>query len=265
MRSKPIYPKARPSNPRNVEITTNTAPALCQTRIFLILENNYTLQTTMEEIKTLPQLSQEEIRVLGCLLEKSKTTPEYYPMTINSLQAACNQKTSRKPVVTYDENTIINTLDGLKRRGLVSTVVGGGSRVTKYKHNIAIQYPLVPAELAALCLLFLRGPLTAGEINSNSGRLYEFETLDEVQELLNKLAEDETPYVRLLAKRPGQKEARYIHLFSEFDEEDYEASATAVSTGSSTQVQALEERVATLETELATLREEFNKLMAELS
>ncbi len=125
----------------------------------------------MEDNKSLPQLSFEEIRVLGSLLEKSKTTPEYYPMTINSLQAACNQKSSRKPVVNYDESTIVETLDSLKKKGLVSTVIGGGSRVTKYKHNIAIQFPLVPAELADLCLLFLRGALTAGEMTSNSGSL----------------------------------------------------------------------------------------------
>ncbi|NGF56039.1 DUF480 domain-containing protein [Parapusillimonas sp. SGNA-6] len=218
----------------------------------------------MEETKSLPQLSSEEIRVLGSLLEKSRTTPEYYPMTINALQAACNQKTSRKPVVSYDENTIISTLDSLKKKGLVSTVVGGGSRVTKYKHNLAIQYPLVPAELAALCLLFLRGPLTAGEINSNSGRLYEFETLDEVQELLNKLSEDEPAYVKLLPKRPGQKEARYIHLFGEFNEEEYETSYPS-TTANPNQIQALEERVATLEEQLATLREEFDRLLAELT
>jgi len=217
----------------------------------------------MEETKTLPQLNAEEIRVLGSLLEKSKTTPEYYPMTINALQAACNQKTSRKPVVSYDENTIISTLDSLKKRGLVSTVVGGGSRVTKYKHNLAIQYPLVPSELAALCLLFLRGPLTAGEINSNSGRLYEFDTLDEVQELLNRLAENDPAYVKLLPKRPGQKEARFVHLFSTFDEEEYEV---AVGSGTAnSQVQVLEERVANLEEQLAKLREEFDKLLAELS
>jgi len=218
----------------------------------------------MEETKALPQLNAEEIRVLGSLLEKSKTTPEYYPMTINALQAACNQKTSRKPVVTYDESTIISTLDSLKKRGLVSTVVGGGSRVTKYKHNLAIQYPLVPAELAALCLLFLRGPLTAGEINSNSGRLYEFDTLDEVQELLNRLAENEPAYVRLLPKRPGQKEARFVHLFSDFNEEDYESMVESGTTNNS-QIQVLEERVASLEEQLATLREEFDRLLAELS
>jgi len=218
----------------------------------------------MEETKALPQLNAEEIRVLGSLLEKSKTTPEYYPMTINALQAACNQKTSRKPVVSYDESTIISTLDSLKKRGLVSTVVGGGSRVTKYKHNLAIQYPLVPAELAALCLLFLRGPLTAGEINSNSGRLYEFDTLDEVQELLNRLAENEPAYVRLLPKRPGQKEARFVHLFSDFNEGDYESMADSGTTNNG-QIQVLEERVASLEEQLATLREEFDRLLAELS
>lgn len=218
----------------------------------------------MEEIKPLPQLNAEEIRVLGSLLEKSRATPEYYPMTINSLQAACNQKTSRKPVVTYDENTIITTLDSLRKRGLVSTVVGGGSRVTKYKHNLAIHYPLVPAELAALCLLFLRGPLTAGEINSNAGRLYEYESLDEVQEILNKLSESEPGYVRLLPRKPGQKESRYVHLFTEFDEEAYEVSvSTAI--GNPNQIQALEQRVEVLEEQLTVLREEFNKLLAELT
>src|SRR5690606_30313289 len=233
---------------------------------FYIFDNNRPNQLIrkMEETSTLPILNAEELRVLGSLLEKSRTTPEYYPMTINALQAACNQKTSRKPVVSYDENTIISTLDSLKKKGLVSTVVGGGSRVTKYKHNLAIQYPLVPAELAALCLLFLRGPLTAGEINSNSGRLYEFETLDEVQELLNKLSEDEPAYVKLLPKRPGQKEARFIHLFGEFNEEDYEISYSA-GTANPNQIQALEDRVTLLEEQLTTLREEFERLLAELT
>jgi uncharacterized protein YceH (UPF0502 family) len=219
----------------------------------------------MESQKPIPTLSAEQIRVLGSLLEKSKTTPEYYPMTINGLQTACNQKTSRKPVVNYDESTIVNTLDSLKKAGFVSTVVGGGSRVTKYKHNIAIHYPLVPAELAILCLLFLRGPLTVGEINSNSGRLYEFDDIEEVQTYLNKLATDETPYIKLLPKQPGQKEARYVHVFAEFNEEDYENSIVAASSTSSSQVQQLEERVATLEAELTKLREEFDHLLAQLT
>jgi len=219
----------------------------------------------MEENKSLPILSSEEIRVLGSLLEKSKTTPEYYPMTLNGLQTACNQKTSRKPVVNYDENLIIQVLDSLRKKGLVSTVVGGGSRVTKYKHNLAIQFPLLPQEVATLCLLFLRGPLTSGEINSNSGRLYEFENLDEVQDLLNKLSTDEPPYIKQLSKRPGQKEVRFIHLFSDFDEESYEEESTPTQSSSSSSINRLEERVVQLEEQLNTLRAEFDQLMKELS
>lgn len=214
------------------------------------------------ENKSLPQLSAEELRVLGSLLEKSKTTPEYYPMTLNGLQTACNQKTSRKPVVNYDEPTIIAALDALKKRGLMSTVVGGGSRVTKYKHNLAIQFPLIPSDLAVLCLLILRGPLTAGEINSNSGRLYEFEGLEDVQEHLNKLSEGEIEYVKQLPKRPGQKEVRYVHLLGEVNEEDYDEPVN--NGGQQSQVKELENRVLVLEEQLQQLRAEFDSLMQEL-
>ncbi|SUJ29830.1 G20.3 [Sphingobacterium spiritivorum] len=214
------------------------------------------------ENKSLPQLSAEELRVLGSLLEKSKTTPEYYPMTLNGLQTACNQKTSRKPVVSYDEPTIIAALDALKKRGLVSTVVGGGSRVTKYKHNLAIQFPLIPSDLAVLCLLILRGPLTAGEINSNSGRLHEFEGLEDVQEHLNKLSEGEIEYVKQLPKRPGQKEVRYVHLLGEVNEEDYDEPVN--NGGQQSHVKELENRVLVLEEQLQQLRAEFDSLMQEL-
>ncbi|MGJ1448210.1 YceH family protein [Sphingobacterium spiritivorum] len=214
------------------------------------------------ENKSLPQLSAEELRVLGSLLEKSKTTPEYYPMTLNGLQTACNQKTSRKPVVSYDEPTIIAALDALKKRGLVSTVVGGGSRVTKYKHNLAIQFPLIPSDLAVLCLLILRGALTAGEINSNSGRLHEFEGLEDVQEHLNKLSEGEIEYVKQLPKRLGQKEVRYVHLLGEVNEEDYDEPVS--NGGQQSQVKELENRVLVLEEQLQQLRAEFDSLMQEL-
>lgn len=220
----------------------------------------------MEEIKQIPELTAEEIRVLGSLIEKSKTTPEYYPMTLNGLQTACNQKTSRKPVVQYDESTVIAALDSLKRKGLISTVVGGGSRVTKYKHNLAIQFPLLPQEVAVLCLLFLRGPMTGGEINSNSGRLYDFESLDDVQELLNKLADEEPKYIQQLSKRPGQKEARYVHLFSPFDEASFDDSSNSSDPpAASNRIAALEERVETLEDQLSKLQTAFDKLMEELT
>lgn len=218
----------------------------------------------MDETVSLPVLSAVELRVLGSLLEKSKTTPEYYPMTLNSLQAACNQKSSRKPVVSYDEHTIIEALDSLRKRGLISTVVGGGSRVTKYKHNVAIQYPLIPQDLAALCLLLLRGPLTPGEINSNAGRLFDFESIEEVQEVLTRLQEQDPPFVKMLAKRPGQKEVRYVHLLGEVNEEDYETAPSSESTGGN-KVQELEERVSSLEEQLSTLRAEFDQLMQQLT
>jgi len=217
----------------------------------------------MEHTPTLPVLTAEEQRVLGALMEKARTTPEYYPLTLNALLAACNQKTSRRPVVSYDEHTVIAALDSLKRKGLVSTATGGSSRVTKYKHNFAIVHPLVPAEISVICLLLLRGPLTPGEINTNAGRLYEFESLAEVQELLDELAGGEVPYVLQLPKRPGQKEARYAHLLGGTDIVDEEpVSDGYAETGQGSQ---LEERLAKVEQDLAELREAFDNLMKELS
>lgn len=211
------------------------------------------------EIK-IPVLTAEQIRVLGALMEKAKTTPDYYPMTMNGLVSACNQKTSRKPVVNYDEEVIGAALNSLKIAGLTSTATGGSIRNIKYKHNFAIVYPLLPSEVAVMCLLFLRGPQTPGEINTNSGRLYEFETLEDVQQTLEKLANE--GYVKQLPKRPGQKEQRYMHLFAgdvEFNEEDYTTDEAPTKSNSQ-----LEERVAKLETELAELKENFEKLMKEL-
>ncbi len=219
----------------------------------------------MEEHKPLPTLNAEQARVLGVLLEKAKTTPEYYPLTLNALQTACNQKTSRRPVVQYDENTVIVALDSLRKLGLVSTVVGGGSRVVKYKHNLAIQYPLLPQELAIICLLLLRGPLTAGEINTNAGRLYDFESLDEVAQLLNKLESTSPAFVKIAAKRSGQKEIRYIQLLSDFDESDYETEHTTARPTPNEQIELLNDRVAKLEQQLEQLQSDFDKLMSELT
>jgi len=216
----------------------------------------------MDSTQTLPQLDDAELRVLGSMMEKSRTTPDYYPMTINSLVAACNQKTSRNPVVQYDNDTVINAVNTLKRRGLVSTATGGTDRVVKYKHNFAIVYPVIPSEVAIICLLILRGPQTPGELNTNSGRLYEFESIEEVQEMLDKLASEEKPFLKQLERRPGQKEARYIHLLggsTDWSEENFTADTPSRSSGE------LEARVTKLETELAELKEAFDKLMKELS
>ena len=215
----------------------------------------------MDTPQTLPVLTDTELRVLGSLMEKSKTTPDYYPMTLNGLTAACNQKTARKPVVDYDENTVMLALDTLKRKGLISTATGGSSRATKYKHNFGIVFPVVPAEVAVICLLILRGPQTPGEINTNSGRLYEFDDLDEVQAMLEKLAGGDMPYVLQIPKRPGQKEVRYAHLLGgipDIVDDDYtEETSSRSSSG-------LEARVAKLEQDLAEMKEAFDKLMKEL-
>lgn len=215
-----------------------------------ILENN------------IPILDAEEIRVIGSLIEKSRATPEYYPMSVNGLTAACNQKSSRKPVVNYDEASVVLILDRLKRKGLVSTATGSGIRSTKYKHNLALKYPFTPDELAVLCLLFLRGPLTPGEINSNSGRLYEFDSLEEVQQVLEKLSGGETVFVKQLPRQSGQKEMRYMHLFgSEELIEEYLQEPEPIAKMSND----YETRLATVEQELAELKAAFASLMKELN
>jgi uncharacterized protein YceH (UPF0502 family) len=218
----------------------------------------------MDTPQTLPVLDAAELRVLGALMEKARTTPDYYPMTLNGLSAACNQKTSRKPVVQYDDETVMNALNTLKRRGLISTATGGSIRSVKYKHNFAIVFPLIPAELAIICLLMLRGPLTPGELNTNAGRLWEFDSIEEVQEVLDKLAGGDMPYVVQLPKRPGQKEARYAHLLAgvpEISDDDFDDEPPVGGRSNS----GLETRLAKVEHELAELKEAFDKLMKELT
>ncbi|MGI4750791.1 MAG: YceH family protein [Janthinobacterium lividum] len=209
----------------------------------------------------LPVLSAEELRVLGVLMEKSKTTPDYYPLTLNSLTTACNQKSSRKPVVDYEEATVIQALDTLKKKGLISTATGGSIRAVKYKHNFAIVFPVVPAEVAVICLLILRGPQTPGEINTNAGRMYEFESIEEVQTVLEKLSQPETPFVKQLPRRSGQKEVRFMHLLGgeiEYEEEETPQEPARKS------VSELEARVEQLEQDYAVLKEAVDKLMKEL-
>lgn len=212
---------------------------------------------------SLPQLNPAEIRVLGSLMEKSKITPDYYPMTLNALTAACNQKTSRKPVVEYDEAFVLQTLSSLKGQNLVSNAVGGTSRVNKYLHHFAHEYLLNEAEMAVMCLLFLRGPQTPGELNTNSGRLHEFLSLESVMETLQKLMSAESPFVKELPRKPGQKEPRYTHLFGESIEHEDEEYIHQASPNSLSGTE-LEQRVTQLETELAEVKENLNRLMKEL-
>lgn len=198
-------------------------------------------------------LNEIEARVIGCLIEKELTTPEYYPLTLNALVAACNQKTNRDPVVNYDEQTVQKALDDLRERNLAYVFYGSTSRVPKYKHILDKVYELEPSEVAVICVLLLRGAQTLGELRGRTDRLYNFSNLGEVQETLDNLIRREESLVVKLERQAGQKEARFAHLLS--GEIDVSAYATeSQSFGKS----AGNERVENLERELENLREEFN-------
>lgn len=209
-------------------------------------------------MSSLPILDAVEARILGVLLEKEKATPEYYPMTVNSIMNGCNQKSARNPVVQYDELTVQTGIDGLKKAGLCNTVIGGGSRTLKYKHNVSIAFELDEREEATLCLLLLRGPLTPGEIKSAAGRLYEFNNLEEVHRSLEKLINRDVPLVAQLQRKPGQKEARYMHLLcGPVVETQWEESVSPVIVSGS----RLEERVTLLEQEVAALKIKLQEVL----
>lgn len=205
----------------------------------------------------LVELDAVEQRILGVLLEKEKTVPDYYPMTVNGIMTACNQKSSRNPVMALDEEIVKVGIDGLRGKGLANTVAGAGSRSIKYKHNAPANLDVDTNEEAVLCLLLLRGPLTSGEVNSNSGRLFDFENLESVQNCMQGLAERETPLIQLLPKQPGQKEARYAHcLGGEIDVEALDENDAEVVTP----VSNYEKRLSDLEQEVADLKEKMAKL-----
>ncbi len=198
-----------------------------------------------------PSLSPEEVRVLGALVEKELSTPDHYPLTLNALTAACNQKSSRHPVVSYTTDEVMQALDGLHRKRLAGRVTGAGSRVTKYVHALEEGWGLSEAERAALAVLLLRGPQTTGEIRSRTGRMHDFESLDAVAQTLEALAGHEPPLVARLPRLPGRKEARFAHLLGgPPDVETPDADAPAAETN----------RLALLEDEVADLRERLEAL-----
>jgi hypothetical protein len=187
-----------------------------------------------------------ELRVLGCLIEKQRTTPDVYPLSVNALRAACNQSTNRDPVLDWDETTIRPALDRLSRRRWARLASGPGSRAVKYRHLLDEALSLSPAELSLLAVLMLRGPQTPGELRQRVERLYPFGSGEELEAALEALAGREL--VRRLERRPGQKEARYVQLLGGGAGEAPEAAASAAP------ADPLEERVARLEAEVAELR-----------
>jgi uncharacterized protein len=198
-------------------------------------------------------LSDTQIRVLGCLLEKQRTTPDAYPLSLNSLRLACNQATNRDPVVEYDATTIREALGRLERHGLVRLASGAGSRAAKYRHLLDDALPLSAPEHALMCTLMLRGAQTPGELKQRCDRMHAFAGLDAVQSALETLIAREL--VERLPRRPGQKEERYAHLLGEADAVLADGDGARLGAGEpSTPGGELEQRVARLEREVAELQ-----------
>ncbi|HEY5706598.1 MAG TPA: YceH family protein [Terrimicrobiaceae bacterium] len=209
-------------------------------------------------------LTPVETRILGCLLEKERITPENYPLSINSLIAACNQSTNRDPVVSYDEKTVEAGLDSLREKKLATMTLGAGSRVPKYRHNLLDHFELNQREVALLCVLLLRGPQTLGELRLRTERLQFFDSLEQVESFLSDMGKDDNPLVRILPARPGQKEKRYVQLVSGEpvlpDHLESEVSAlvpTEERSQDQSRIKELENEIAAMKTELQQLRQEL--------
>jgi uncharacterized protein YceH (UPF0502 family) len=201
-------------------------------------------------------LSAVEARVLGSLVEKEITTPEYYPLSLNALVNACNQKNNREPVMNLDEDQIRQALHGLEDDGLAGPARGTDSRVAKYEHRMQEVYNFTRGEIAVLCVLLLRGPQTPGELRGRTERMHRFEELGDVQSTLQRLMQREPPLAKVLPRQPGTKEARFAHLLSGDVAEAVPNTAAAEGAGG--------RGVAQLEAEVAALREEVAELRAQV-
>ncbi len=199
-------------------------------------------------------LGQAEVRVLGCLLEKQRTTPDAYPLSLNALRAACNQSTNRDPVVEYDDAVIRDALHRLERRGFARLASGSGSRAAKHRHLLADALPMDSSEQAIMCVLMLRGPQTPGELKQRAERMHAFADLDGVHETLGRLTE--RGLLTRLERRPGQKEERYVQLLAEGEQDAEVTRATAppIDDPAPSLLEDLGQRVARLEREVADLR-----------
>src|SRR3979409_2172733 len=198
-------------------------------------------------------LTATEVRVLGSLTEKDITTPEYYPLSLNALVNACNQKSNRDPVMQLDETAVRDALSSLQERRMAGPAGGADSRVTKYEHRLQEGFNFTRQEIAGLCVLLLRGPQTPGELRGRTERMHRFEALDDVQAALQKLMQRDPPLVKVLPRQPGTKESRWVHLVAG----DVAAPESPQFAGtSSDRTSGDGERVARLEEEVAALRRE---------
>ena len=201
------------------------------------------------------------MRVLGSLIEKDITTPEYYPLSLNALVNACNQKSNRDPVMRLDEDAVRDALDGLEEQRMAGPARGADSRVTKYEQRLQEVFNFSRAETAVLCVLLLRGPQTPGELRGRAERMHRFEALEDVQAALQKLMQREPPLAQVLPRQPGTKESRYAHLLAG----DAVEAEAPVQVGAAVERNPADaERIARLEEEVAELRREVGEVKDQL-
>ena len=212
-------------------------------------------------------LTEIETRVLGALIEKDITTPDYYPLSLNALVNACNQKNNRDPVMTIDESAVRDALSTLQEKHLAGPACGADSRVTKFEHRLQEVFNFDRREIAVVCVLLLRGPQTPGELRSRTDRMYHFEALEDVVATLDRLAQRDPPLARILPRQPGTKESRYTHLFSGEPPETSVAQTSVARAPSPANADAnsLADRVATLEGEVSRLREQLSEVQDQLA
>jgi len=219
-------------------------------------------------------LSEVEIRVLGALVEKELTTPDYYPLSLNALVNACNQKSNRDPAMSLNEDAVRHALRSLEKEGLAGPADGMDNRVTKFEHRLQEAFNFDRREIAVLCELLVRGPQTPGELRGRAERMYPFDDLGQVQSTLQRLAQREPPVVKVLPRQPGTKEARYaqllsgdVHIDVQNDAQKQAPAATreAAATHSAAHVPINDERIARLEDELSALQNEVADLKQQLA
>jgi uncharacterized protein YceH (UPF0502 family) len=207
-------------------------------------------------------LNDVEARVLGALVEKDITTPDYYPLSLNALVNACNQKNNRDPVMNLDENTVRDALRGLQDLGLAGPAGGADSRVTKYEHRLQEAFNFSRGETAVLCVLLLRGPQTPGELRGRTERMHRFEGLEAVQASLQHLMQREPPLATVLPRQPGTKESRYAHLLSgeiNVSELPVRGAAPVSGLGDNERISRLEEEIANLQREISDLKQQLSE------
>jgi len=204
-------------------------------------------------------LSEIEVRVLGSLIEKGITTPDYYPLSLNALVNACNQKNNREPVMNLSEDSVRQALSSLQEKRLAGPAGGADSRVTKYEHRLQEVFNFDRREVALLCVLLLRGPQTPGELRGRTERMYPFEALDDVQSTLQRLMDRDPALAQVLPRQPGTKESRYMHLFAD------SAVPAAGPSDITRSEKSAEQRIIALEAEVASLKKGVEELRQQLA